>query len=298
MTEPRDPNDPQDDRLDDLLAQATRSLRETAAPSDQELADGRAVLLWAQRVQNRKNPTRGRALRWVLPLAAVLTAGTALAATSGQLEWVSQAVDRCVEAVRVGEPKPKRAKVQRKPQAQSAAVAVGTPTDVPPNEPAQAETPDAAVAPAPVRPVVATPETAETKPAKSVGVWKPKPRATSRDALDKAEEIAASAPLPPPALEEPAPGPVPSADLAAYRKAHGLHFRNRDFRSALAAWDAYLAEQPQGTFALEALYNRAICLLRLGRTEEAKQALSPFAQGAMQNHYRQTEATELLEALE
>jgi hypothetical protein len=64
----------------------------------------------------------------------------------------------------------------------------------------------------------------------------------------------------------------------------------------LAAWDAYLLRSPGGRFAPEAQYNRALCLVRLGRTADAQAALVPFAQGRY-GAYRQREATALLEAL-
>ena len=88
------------------------------------------------------------------------------------------------------------------------------------------------------------------------------------------------------------------ADLDAYRRAHGLHFKAGDWPAALAAWDAYLAEFPAGRFAVEARYNRAIVLARLHRIAEARAALAPFAAGAVEGGYRQREATELLDALE
>jgi hypothetical protein len=61
----------------------------------------------------------------------------------------------------------------------------------------------------------------------------------------------------------------------------------------LAAWDAYLAAAPNGAFAPEAHYNRALSLIRLGRNAEAKSALAPFASGAY-GGYRQAEARALL----
>ena len=64
---------------------------------------------------------------------------------------------------------------------------------------------------------------------------------------------------------------------------------------ALSGWNAYLQAAPGGRLATEARYNRAICLLRLGRDAEARQALEPFASGKF--GYRQNEARELLEEL-
>ena len=92
---------------------------------------------------------------------------------------------------------------------------------------------------------------------------------------------------------------VPPADdpaLALYRSAHAAHFSAHDPARALAAWDAYLAAAPRGRFSLEARYNRALCLVRLGRSSEALAALEPFAQGAF-GGYRQSEASALVDAL-
>jgi hypothetical protein len=84
--------------------------------------------------------------------------------------------------------------------------------------------------------------------------------------------------------------------LALYRAAHAAHFVDRDPARALVAWDAYLRAAPHGEFAPEARYNRALALVRLGRNQEAKSALEPFANGAY-GAYRKSEASALLEHL-
>lgn len=119
-----------------------------------------------------------------------------------------------------------------------------------------------------------------------------------------AEHIAVAAPEP---LKL---GPAPSAKASAvpsssaafqdadgdlYRLAHEAHFTSHDYARALAGWNAYLQAAPGGRLATEARYNRAICLLRLGRDAEARQALEPFASGQL--GYRQHEARELLDEL-
>lgn len=81
-----------------------------------------------------------------------------------------------------------------------------------------------------------------------------------------------------------------------YRAAHRAHFVEPDPARALSAWNDYIAYAPSGRFALEARYNRALCLVRLGRSEEAKQALAPFAE-EQYGGYRQREARELVQAL-
>jgi TolA-binding protein len=129
-------------------------------------------------------------------------------------------------------------------------------------------------------------------------------------ALDAAPESrrAPSAPLAPSTAVKAAPAasssaaPVPSSSAAfqdadgdLYRLAHEAHFAQQDYARALAGWDAYLRAAPGGRLATEARYNRAICLLRLGRHAEARKALAPFASGFM--GYRQNEARELLQEL-
>lgn len=81
-----------------------------------------------------------------------------------------------------------------------------------------------------------------------------------------------------------------------YRAAHEAHFVAHDCARALAGWDAYLRAAPSGQLAVEARYNRALCLVRLGRSEQARRALEPFARGAA-GSYRQREAAGLLEVL-
>ena len=81
-----------------------------------------------------------------------------------------------------------------------------------------------------------------------------------------------------------------------YLEAHQAHFGAHDYARALTLWERYLQEFPRGRFAAEAQYNRALCLVRLGRTAEAKQALEPFASGRF-GGYRQSEAQALVKAL-
>jgi len=86
----------------------------------------------------------------------------------------------------------------------------------------------------------------------------------------------------------------PTFDL--YRVAHRAHFVDHDSGRALAAWDAYLKAAPRGAFALEARYNRALCLVRLDRRGEARAALTPFAEGR-HGGYRKDDAAKLIAAL-
>jgi hypothetical protein len=83
---------------------------------------------------------------------------------------------------------------------------------------------------------------------------------------------------------------------ALYRRAHDAHFGGASRATALKHWNAYLSEAPGGSFAPEAAFNRGICLVRLGRHAQARQALAPFASGRF-GGYRKQEAERLMEAL-
>jgi hypothetical protein len=90
---------------------------------------------------------------------------------------------------------------------------------------------------------------------------------------------------------------VPAVEVL-YRRAHELHFHGGDPAAALAAWDAYLAAEPDGQFSIEARYNRALLLVRLGRYADARAALAPYARGeVVPAGYRQAEAEQLVERL-
>lgn len=92
-------------------------------------------------------------------------------------------------------------------------------------------------------------------------------------------------------------GKVDSTDLTLYRDGHRKHFQQGDCVGAMAAYERYIAEVPKGRFVLEASYNRALCLARLGRTGEAAAALRPFAEGRY-GTYRRQEAQRIIEAMQ
>ncbi len=114
-------------------------------------------------------------------------------------------------------------------------------------------------------------------------------------------ELAVDAPVAasptPPAVASSAPVSAEDPHAALFAKAHRIHFTEHDPARAVDAWAAYLHAAPQGRFAPEAHYNRALALVRLGREAEARPTLARFA-GGDYGAYRQREARALLEALE
>jgi hypothetical protein len=83
-------------------------------------------------------------------------------------------------------------------------------------------------------------------------------------------------------------------EAISYERAHRVHFFSHSMERALSAWDAYLRAYPHGVFAPEAHFNRALCLVRLGRYDLAAAALKPFATDQW-NGYRRQESRELLD---
>lgn len=279
-------------RDDDLLERATRALRATPPPNDGELAQAKLRLLAAHKAATKSS--RGRSLRWVLPLAAVLAAGSALAAVPNGIERLTQVVSDLFtpKAPAAPKSKPKRSLLAKSPSPRAPGP---VPAATPAPEPAATPAPEPAATPAPEPAVAAAPPK----------VSAPERRRARAERREQPVQAAATQPVAPPTpVAEPVapapvePTPIASADLAKYRAAHKAHFQQRDFALALRNWEAYLRQYPNGTFAIEARYNRAICLLRLNRKDEARRALTPFAHGDIGHGYRQAEATKLLEALE
>jgi TolA-binding protein len=109
----------------------------------------------------------------------------------------------------------------------------------------------------------------------------PTPRASVAAASDVPQAVAAEA---------------ASEEEDVYTRAHRLHFDGADPAAALAAWDDYLLRFPDGRFAPDARYNRAIDLVRLRRYVEARAALQPFADGSFGGYHRDA-ARELLRSI-
>ncbi len=129
----------------------------------------------------------------------------------------------------------------------------------------------------------------------------PLPEASPLSLAPEPSEQAAGpvAPRSAPSNEKPrAPdSPMTEAEFQRYRLAHEAHFVKKDPAAALAAWNDYLAHAPSGHLAVEARYNQALCLLKLGRMQEARRALAPFVAGAY-GAYRRQEAQTLITTLD
>lgn len=248
----------------DILKRATKALRDEGEPAPDDLRRLRARVTEGVRVQQRR---RSRLWTAVFPIAAVLVATTAWAAGTGRLGAALR---------RLFAPEP--------------TVIATAPAPIAPTNPAPAPTPIAMPEPTPIAMPEPTPAPSTT----------PTPTPTPTP-THTPSPIAMPSTTPSVAVVEPPPAVVEDAgsiDLALYKKAHKLHFVDKDPAGALAAWDEYLSSSPSGAFVAEARYNRAICLVKLGRKAEAKAALQPFADGAVAGGYRKDDARKLIEALE
>jgi hypothetical protein len=258
---------------DDLLDRAARALREGTESQAEGNQFARARVLASL---HQARVRRHKRFVFMAPFGLVFAAASAWGMASGRAPELARQVAAALGLVSAPEPK------LATPRAQ-----------LPPPEPRLAE------------PAIAAAETAtaaaETAPA----------------AAETAEPPRAEAPLPAPAVvhapasrsrsthrREVAPRARPTDDLPSvddpghelYRAAHRAHFVERNPERALRGWDEYLAQARGGRFALEARYNRALCLIRLERNAEAQSALEPFARGDF-GAYRRDEATRLLRAL-
>lgn len=240
----------------DLLDAATRALR------DEHEGEGDGARFTRARVMASLHGGKiRRRTRWafLVPIAACLLAGTAFGAATGRLPGLFEVAKRLVGASRDPHALPARSRdvTMAKPVARAAS-AIAAPAA--PSAVASAASPDAA-------PSFERPSMPDTQPSPSAT----RPAAPSSAAFRDTD-----------------------GDL--YRLAHEAHFVRHDYAQALRAWEAYLTAAPSGRFAVEARYNRAICLLRLGRDAEARKALEPFA-SAPAGAYRESEARALLSEL-
>lgn len=244
---------------DDLLRRAARSLQEETDGPSSAARFTRLRVMASLRDTQVKRRTQTVLL---LPFAACLAATAAWGMAAGVVPDIRNSITRALGITPPAEPAPppKAKLAPRKPAPQRA-----------PEAPAPLE--NAIPAPPPVEELAPAPER------------EPEPRV--RPAPARVLTVAPSK-QPKPAAADPA--------HELYRAAHEAHFVAHDCGRALAGWDAYLRAAPRGGLAVEARYNRALCLVRLGRSEEARRALEPFARGAS-GSYRQREAAGLLEVL-
>jgi hypothetical protein len=259
---------------EDWLRGAARSLRDEADEiTPDEAARTRARVMASLTVVERR---RNRAVLLFIPIAAVLAGSLALAhegvTARSAWGWLAGRVSATREPARVEAPVPRRTVAEAPP---AIAPEIPAPSDI-----ATATTSPSAPE-APTTPIVASP--AGPPPTRSKAVAAPMVAPSGPSASIDA----------PAASDE-----TDAAGLALYRKAHRLHFVDHDYSASLAAWDEYLRAVPRGPLVVEARYNRAIALVRLGRDSEARTALEPFARGRVEGGYRQAEANALLDALD
>ncbi len=234
---------------DDLLERATRALKESGGPSADELRRTRMRVMESARGSQRR---RARVIYVAFPIAAVLVATTAWAASTGRLGAAMRGV--------------------------RALLAPAEPT---------------VVVSAPPPPVVGAPPPVAEQPPREEPIEPPAPPpVVSAPPAIKPSVVA------PPKVNDADVDDASSVDITLYKQAHRLHFVEKSYGAALDAWDEYLRRSPAGAFVIEARYNRAICLVKLGRKAEARIALEPFADGKIGGGYRREEASKLLEALD
>jgi len=254
----------------DLLREATRALREVDDASELETRATRARIMSGLHQTRVRRRTR---YAFLLPIAATFVAASAWGAASGKAQLVWQSIEQFVtKTAPTPAPKPPSAITQKSQSARAAAPTLET---APPTQAA----PEAAEAPSAVT------ESASAAPPRTTPPSAALPAPSTKSVVTDAHSLTPQTP------EERA-----DPTLALYRVAHTAHFVDRDPARALVGWDAYLAAAPNGTFAPEARYNRALSLVRLGRNAEAKAALAPFATGVY-GSYRQSEASALLREL-
>ncbi|WP_394844228.1 hypothetical protein LZC95_45145 [Pendulispora brunnea] len=304
---------------DDLLELATSALREE--PADPPVDP----MLTLRRIQSsvaQKNRRVRRMRTFLLPIAATLATSTAFAAATGKLTPVFRAVETAIFPSTTRElpvtPPPSPAAPKAKAAAPPAAPAPPPPVDEVPPPPAVEPAPPAPAAAAP--PVVHAPRVAKSVAAQTPSTPSPIEKELAKLAgkepvKPSADESVKSIPAPAPAQEketveghvsgragmdargavEPPSAPLDPAD-DLYLRAHQLHFGKADPASTLASWDAYLQAAPNGRFAPEARFNRALVLVKMNRRDEAAAALIPFANGTY-GTYRRNEARALLDIL-
>jgi len=260
---------------DDLLLRAARALREETTGDDAGARFTRSRIMASVHDERVKRRTRWA---FVLPIAATFIASGAYGAVTGKTRQAIEVVARALGMQPISAPAPAPAPAQA-PRPPRAVVPPPEPTATESLAPPEEPPPPAPEPPAPVAALAPAVEQ-EEPPVADLGARPAHPTAVApqRTSLPGAGGAAAD----------------PTFDL--YRTAHELHFVTRDYARALGAWDAYLKAAPRGALVPEARYNRALCLVRLHRNDEARAALEPFAKGQY-GTYRRDDAEKLLSAL-
>jgi hypothetical protein len=246
---------------EDLLDSALSALRQEANSPWEPQRSTRTRIALSMKARNK---SRGRPLVFAFAAAACLVASSA---------WASPAIRRATHDWIASTWKalaPTRS-LPHRPRISSADLHV----------PASSQT--AAPIIAPIDP---TPSPSTTSLSSSAG-------AIAQNLAPPSHAIHTTSPTAPPFVR--AVTPQDDTD-AEYVLAHRAHFFDRDPSRALPLWEAYLRDAPAGRFAPEAKYNAALCMVRLGRVDDARIALQPFANGAFDG-YRQSEASDLLQAI-
>ena len=270
----------------DAFDRAVRALRETGETSAADVARTRMRVLETL----HRGERRGRRTLWVLiPIAAVLAGGAALAKDSDVMHRVWTGVAETVGIVTPAE-KPMPVRPARAPDVSPPELAAEPPAIAP------SETEN-------IEPKSAAPSFAEAHESPAPADALPVAPRRQRRRPDVADRASAPLSNPPAEAVQPevpaasAPDDGEAASLKLYKNAYRLHFVEQRYAEALAAWDEYVRAASKGRLVVEARYNRAIALVRLGRRAEAEAALAPFARGEVSGGYRAREARELLDAL-
>jgi outer membrane biosynthesis protein TonB len=281
----------------DVLEDAIHALREEASGEGAPAHATRARILASMRAERRR---RVSVVGASAALLAAVLASTAWAAATGRLpppgRWLmflgAQENTDSIHAPSGSEPTASGITAAARPEK---APAENTPAENAADEKAPTEKAPDEKAPTGKAPDEKAPTgkaPAEKAPAK---VPSARPSGAETDEPAAPRTVAAPA-VTADRSGSPAARSAADATDVLYQRAHALHFQSHDHAAARSAWEAYLKAAPAGRFAAFAHYNRALCLVRLGRTAEARRALQPFADGAF-GGYRRAEAQSLIDAL-
>lgn len=268
---------------DDLLQQMTNALRDEydGAVPVPEATRARVI-----RALGERRPRRRKWLAVGIPLLALMGGSTAWAAATGRLDHI---VEQALSIVApVADEAPQEQAEPNEGARRTGAVPKAVP-ELPDETEKEEEEPEEASEPE---------ETEQEKDETAKAAQEPAP--TPSHALVRQPTVN----LEPPSdegeeteSEEPKEPEEDHTALLTYRGAHRAQFASGDCSEAIVGYAQYLDMAPSGPFAVDARYNRGVCLIRLGRHGEARIALEPFAQGKY-GDYRRAQSEQLLEALD